>query len=345
MGIKRKVSAPDGPLSPPSSATPGCIVELNVGGEIFVTLRDTLARHPGTYLGDLVTGKIPAIKDNNGRYFIDRDPTHFRTILNSLRGSTGTLEADKFFYGVSNQSVEGLLPGPRMDVKSECLDAPAKKVKRERDAVPPSISSTWSSNDTNFHKLACSLIRCMEDCKSEVAKFGILMSLMMQFAREIGPEFVKLAGVLSLDRAMLFGQLVGSFLHFAERLRRDKNMFLQLAGNDFNRLKFLHLLRLLHVNCTAGLAKSFKKGETGLSILDGILLITNFPVVKSHGNLLISSLKKAISRKRIPESANNFIVKLEGQNYILEKHFGGSALQSATNKMIRARDSGCGGET
>jgi len=345
MGIKRKVSAPDGPLSRQSSTANSRIVELNVGGEIFVTLRDTLTRHPGTYLADLVTGNIPAIKDSNGRYFIDRDPTHFRTVLNFLRGSSGTLDADKFFYGVSNLSIQASSTGPPMHAESDYLDMPSKKVKRERDEVPPAISNTGPSNDSNFHNLACSLIRCMEDSKSEVEKFGIVMALMMQFAREIGPEFVKLAGILDRDRGLLFGKLVGSFLHFGDQLRKDRNMFLQLGGNDSRRPKFLHLLRLLHVNCTAGLVKSFKKGESGLSLLDGILQITDFPVVKSHGNLLISRLKKAITRGRIPESANVLLIKLEGQNYILENDFGGSALQSPANKMTRVRDLSSGDKT
>jgi hypothetical protein len=321
MGIKRKVSAPDGPYSPQNSQ----IVELNVGGEIFVTLRDTLTRHPGTYLADLVSGNIPAIKDSNGRYFIDRDPTHFRTVLNFLRGSAGTLDADKFFYGVGNLSIQASLSVPTRIVKSEYLPMPLKKVKCEAKESP--------SDDSNFHQLADSLIRCMEDSKSDVEKFGIVMALMMQFAREIGPAFVKLAGILPPARGFMFGQLIGSILHFADQLRKDRNLFLQLGGDDSKRPKFLHLLRLLHVNCTAGLVKSLKKGESGLSLINGVLQITDFPVVKSHGHLLISRLKKAISRGRVPESANHLLMKLEGQSSILEKDFGGSALQPPSNKM------------
>jgi len=329
MGIKRKVSAPGGPFSEIDASRH--IVELNVGGEIFVTLRDTLTRRPGTYLADLMSGNIPAVKDSKGRYFIDRDPTHFRTVLNCLRGSTGTLDADKLFYGVGNLSVRAT-PSLTKVVKSEFSPMALKKMKCEPNAVPPAISMTGSSNDSNFHHLADSFIRCVEGCRSDVEKFGIVMALMILFAREIGPEFVKLAGELDPHRCLLFGRLIGSFLHFADQLRKDRNLFLHLGGDDSKRPKFLHLLRLLHVNCTAGLVKGFKKGKSGLSLLDGILQITDFPVVKSHGNLLISRLKKAITRERIPESANALLIKLEGQNYILEKDFGGSALQSPTNK-------------
>jgi len=332
MGIKRKVSAPEGPLNEQHSSACQDIVELNVGGEIFVTLKDTLTRYPGTYLADLVTGNIPAVKDGKGRYFIDRDPTHFRKVLNCLRGTAGTLDADKLFYGVGNLSIQAEAECQTSIVKSEYSPMPLKKLKCEGNQIPQCISITGSSDNSNFHHLSNSFIKCLEDCKSDLENFGTVMALMIQFARQIGPEFVKLAGMLNSNRGRLFGRLIGSFLHFADKLRKDRNLFLQLGGDESKRPKFLHLLRLLHVNCTAGLVKGFKKGKSALSLLDGILEITDFPVVKSHGNLLISQIKKAITRERVPESANDLLLKLERQKYILEKDFGGSALQSTPSK-------------
>jgi len=330
MGIKRKVSLSNGPYSPESENASGSIVELNVGGEIFVTLRDTLTRHPGTYLAELVVGNIPAVKDSNGRYFIDRDPTHFRTVLNCLRGITGTLDADKFFYGVSNLTTQALSPGQTRVFKSEYLPISVKKMKCEQKEVPLTRSITRSSDDSNFHSLADSLIRCLEDCKADIEKFGVVMAFIMQFAREIGPELIKLSSILDSERSRMFGRLVGSLLLYADKLRKDKDLFLLSGGDDSKRNKFLHLLRLIHVNCTAGLVKSFKKGESGLSILSGILQMTDFPVVKSHGNLLISRLKKIIARGSVTGCAKDLLVKLEGQNYILEKDFGGRALDKTS---------------
>lgn len=326
MGIKRKVSAPDGPLNEHHSSVCQRIVELNVGGEIFVTLKDTLTRYPGTYLADLVTGKIPAVKDSNGRFFIDRDPTHFRMVLNCLRGTTGTLNADKLFYGVGNLSIQAESECQTRNVKSEYSPMPLKKLKSEGNL------SIKGSDNSNFHQLTDSFIRVLEDCKLDLEKFGIVMALMIQFARQIGPAFVKLAGMLDSSRGLLFGRLIGGFLQFADKLRKDRNLFLQLGGDESKWPKFLHLLRLLHVNCTAGLVKGFKKGRSALSLLDGILQTTDFPVVKSHGNLLISQMKKAIAREKVPKSANDLLLKLERQKYILEKDFGGSALQSTPSK-------------
>lgn len=55
------------------------MITLNVGGQLFVTTRETLS-----------LGFFKAMINSNpslDTYFIDRDPTYFRWILNFLRGS------------------------------------------------------------------------------------------------------------------------------------------------------------------------------------------------------------------------------------------------------------------
>lgn len=64
-------------------------VKLNVGGVKFVTSLDTLLMHPDSMLGSMFSGKYRLEKDEKGYFFIDRDGTHFRYILNFLR--TGSL--------------------------------------------------------------------------------------------------------------------------------------------------------------------------------------------------------------------------------------------------------------
>ena len=61
------------------------IIQLNVGGTIFVTTKDTLMSQP-SMLCSLIVHPNPA-KQIDGAYFIDRDPQTFRWILNYLRGS------------------------------------------------------------------------------------------------------------------------------------------------------------------------------------------------------------------------------------------------------------------
>jgi len=68
----------------PQIPTDPNIVELNVGGEIFVTTVHTIGRETSILLA-MISGHIQSRRDNQGRLFIDRDPTHFRWILNYLR--------------------------------------------------------------------------------------------------------------------------------------------------------------------------------------------------------------------------------------------------------------------
>jgi len=61
-------------------------VEINVGGKIFATTLNTLNKEV-SLLSVLINGSLQNISryDNQGRLFIDRDPTHFRWLLNYLR--------------------------------------------------------------------------------------------------------------------------------------------------------------------------------------------------------------------------------------------------------------------
>ena len=70
-----------------SAATP--TIQLNVGGTVFETTASTLARHPATFFGALARNRGDAT-----RLFVDRDPTHFRHILNYLRSGVVTAPAD-----------------------------------------------------------------------------------------------------------------------------------------------------------------------------------------------------------------------------------------------------------
>lgn len=69
------------------SALPS-IVKLNVGGYKFTSSRATLCRVPGTHLECMFSGRHANPTDvdpDDGSYFIDRDGTHFRHVLNFLR--------------------------------------------------------------------------------------------------------------------------------------------------------------------------------------------------------------------------------------------------------------------
>ena len=86
------------------------IVKLNVGGQHFTTSLQTLARDPTSMLAAMFSGRHEVQTTEDGSFFIDRDSTYFRFILNYLRdgelilpeGATflAELEAEARFYQV-----------------------------------------------------------------------------------------------------------------------------------------------------------------------------------------------------------------------------------------------------
>ena len=74
-------------------------LKLDVGGHKFTTSRTTLTSQPDSMLAAMFSGRHTLVKDEEGAYFIDRDGTHFRFILNYLRDGQlgeGTLPEDRF---------------------------------------------------------------------------------------------------------------------------------------------------------------------------------------------------------------------------------------------------------
>ena len=59
-------------------------VKLNVGGHKFTTTLETI-RSRECMLSTMFSGRFDLQADDKGYYFIDRDGTHFRYILNYLR--------------------------------------------------------------------------------------------------------------------------------------------------------------------------------------------------------------------------------------------------------------------
>ncbi|XP_076839105.1 potassium channel tetramerization domain containing 12.2 [Brachyhypopomus gauderio] len=63
------------------------IIELNVGGQVYVTRHSTLLSVPNSLLWNMFGQSNPSelTKDNKGRFFLDRDGFLFRYILDYLR--------------------------------------------------------------------------------------------------------------------------------------------------------------------------------------------------------------------------------------------------------------------
>ncbi|EFA78237.1 hypothetical protein PPL_08888 [Heterostelium album PN500] len=61
------------------------LVKLNVGGQRFITTRDTLLSKGENFFSSLLNGCIPSFKDEKGYIFIDRNGRYFNFILEYLR--------------------------------------------------------------------------------------------------------------------------------------------------------------------------------------------------------------------------------------------------------------------
>ena len=60
-------------------------IRLDIGGHLYTTSTLTLTRDPQSMLAAMFSGRHSVKKEEDGSYFIDRDGTHFRYILNYLR--------------------------------------------------------------------------------------------------------------------------------------------------------------------------------------------------------------------------------------------------------------------
>ena len=69
----------------------GCVsaeFHLNVGGQIFVTSRETLCKYSNSKLATIVDGRSKQSFDDAGNLFLDEDPRDFAYILRALRNGT-----------------------------------------------------------------------------------------------------------------------------------------------------------------------------------------------------------------------------------------------------------------
>lgn len=63
-------------------------MQLNIGGHVYSTTLDTLRKIPNSKLAEMFRGPPNLRTDAEGRYFLDRDGTHFGQILEYLRMQT-----------------------------------------------------------------------------------------------------------------------------------------------------------------------------------------------------------------------------------------------------------------
>ena len=81
-------------------------VNLNVGGHCFKTSVQTLTKDPNTMLAAMFSGTFEMKPCEDGAFFIDRDGTHFRFILNYLRTGKLTLPEGATFLKELQEEAE-----------------------------------------------------------------------------------------------------------------------------------------------------------------------------------------------------------------------------------------------
>eukprot|EP01006_Ploeotia_vitrea_P051264 TRINITY_DN67542_c7_g3_i2.p1 TRINITY_DN67542_c7_g3~~TRINITY_DN67542_c7_g3_i2.p1 ORF type:complete len:413 (+),score=35.15 TRINITY_DN67542_c7_g3_i2:93-1241(+) len=88
-------------------------VELNVGGTVFTTTKQTLMAEPNSFFHGMVSSGVWQPDPSTGQFFIDRDPQFFKEILNYLRSTppppppvTGKPDDEKETPNKDNKQVE-----------------------------------------------------------------------------------------------------------------------------------------------------------------------------------------------------------------------------------------------
>ena len=112
-------SAASSSSAPPTTTVPSGTVSLNVGGKVYVSTRSTLENAPffdGLFRA-VSSGATTTTKDEDGRFFVDRDSELFPIILQFLRSGLpvqastehelATLGAEFEFFGLDKKYVLG----------------------------------------------------------------------------------------------------------------------------------------------------------------------------------------------------------------------------------------------
>lgn len=86
------------------------MVQLNVGGHLFSTTLSTLRRPPDSKLAELFRGQPRLRTDPQGRFFIDRDGSHFGSVLEFLRSERLPTENVQEVGAPSDRCVTALIP-------------------------------------------------------------------------------------------------------------------------------------------------------------------------------------------------------------------------------------------
>lgn len=132
------------------------IVELNVGGQVYVTRRSTLVAVPDSLLWRMFSPaprgdtRPPLARDSKGRYFLDRDGFLFRYVLDYLRDLRLVLP-DYFPERLRLQREAEFFALPELARRLMLLQSPARSGREEPGGeellLPPSALLGYQESD------------------------------------------------------------------------------------------------------------------------------------------------------------------------------------------------------
>lgn len=124
-----------------SSDTQNTLIKLNVGGKKYLITKSTILSHPNSMLAAMISKEKPAIVDEEGYYFIDRNGELFEVIIEYLR--TSGLYIPRYFRNkldISNLLREAAYYG--LDNLTNVLG----EYSRDNPNIPNSISKDDDEN-------------------------------------------------------------------------------------------------------------------------------------------------------------------------------------------------------
>ncbi|XP_035678846.1 BTB/POZ domain-containing protein KCTD6-like [Branchiostoma floridae] len=136
------------------------VVSLNVGGHIYTTARSTLTRFRDSMLGAMFGGDFDTLRDDQGRYFIDRNGRLFEYVLNFLRTTQlvlpedfkelPQLEIEADFYQIQPliEALKSYKPRPRSEPPVPC-EVVVLSIRRFgfNSGLPPIVEVSASSRE------------------------------------------------------------------------------------------------------------------------------------------------------------------------------------------------------
>jgi len=171
-------------------------IQLNIGGQRYTTSIQTLTSVPGSMLAAMFSGRFSLAPDEDGAYFIDRDGTHFRYILNYLRGRVLPVLQDDVvrvelfreahFYGL-DELCEALARN-ETDVNDQLKDI----VASHSSVVDMSLAEPDVAQTTGFFSAdkRLSWVRGYEVCPSHSCRVGAVHVYMKMSAGKKGRVLV-----------------------------------------------------------------------------------------------------------------------------------------------------------